>query len=134
VRRWRGNSRITSNPNLPSNNQELISYELLHVPDTALGQCTMSTGAFCGAMKLAVGFEQLMWNKVGVTYADILTSSVLRESQNYFEHYIKLIFNPNDPECPDSFPVPLLGVPDLPAIGLKNGYLEIARSSPIALN
>jgi hypothetical protein len=125
---------MTSFSNLPSNNEELISYELHYSPNLALEQCTRPTGAFCGAMSLDLGFEEFVRNKVSTNDAFILTRAVLRGIRNYFQQHIKFSFDPNDPECPRDFFVPFLGAPDLPAIGLVSGYIEIKRSSPIGLN
>jgi hypothetical protein len=45
----------------------------------------------------------------------------------YFETEIKRDFNPYSPDCEEEYELYLRGSPDIPQVGLKDGYLKISK-------
>jgi hypothetical protein len=77
-------------------------------------------------MFLDLAFEQLVKTKVGTRDgANILTPELLNGVRTYFET-MKESFNPKDDDEAD-ISVPFPGVPDLPGVGIQNGYLKLKR-------
>jgi hypothetical protein len=44
-----------------------------------------------------------------------------------FEGNLKFVFDPFSEDCDDEFEVPLPGAPDIPDIGLEEGYLKLSK-------
>jgi hypothetical protein len=113
-----------------SNAQDLICYQLDNFPKFSIDPCSTPTGGFCGAMYLDIGFQKFVRNKLGSSYANILTPDQLIKVNKYFEDAIKVEFDPTKPTYPEGqfdFQIPFPGVPDVPGIGLRSGYLEVKK-------
>lgn len=91
-------------------------------------ECTVGTGAACGAIYLDQGFETWLRNKFGEVRIH-LDERRVTELCRHFDNSIKLQFNPFDPLAETEFEIPISGIQDLPSIGLQDGYLIVTRSS-----
>lgn len=79
-------------------------------------------------MHLDSGFEQLVRNKLGMRHAaTILTPERLAEVRNYFDRVIKLEFNHFEENCEPEYPIGFPGLPDVPEIGIREGYLRLTK-------
>jgi hypothetical protein len=52
---------------------------------------------------------------------------MLANAVKSFEGAMKFQFDPFSEDCDAEFEVPLRGAPDIPKIGLEDGYLKISR-------
>jgi hypothetical protein len=102
----------------------VISQKLFRVEE-----CTVGTGAACGAIYLDQGFETLLRNKFGEVGIQCLDEKRLAELCRHFDSSIKRQFNPFDPLAETEFEIPIPGIQDMPSIGLRDGYLMLTRSS-----
>jgi hypothetical protein len=89
-------------------------------------ECNIGSGAACGSIYLDKGFETLLRNKLGRQGNSILTEKRLAESRRHFDSAIKRQYNPYDDHGETEFEIPLTGAPDLPAVGLEEGYLTLS--------
>lgn len=57
---------------------------------------------------------------------------MLSNAVKAFEGAIKFQFDPFDDDCDTEYEIPLRGAPNIPSIGLEEGYLKISKyvSSP----
>ena len=109
------------------NKQDLVCYELHSFPRFTIDACTAPTGAYCGALYLDRGFEELVRNKVGTRYLEIWSEGIRRRIREYFSDNIKEDFNPTSDDCQEEFNVPFDDVPDLPQIGIQAGFLTLRK-------
>jgi Hsp70 protein len=114
-------------------NQDLIAYEITGQNPFKIKECTIGTGAACGAFQLEEGFKDMLRSKLGKHAQLVLTDQVIEEAcaSSSFQNKIKTSFNPyeND-EDSEEYMVPLKGAPEIPSIGLESGYLELQKSFP----
>lgn len=89
--------------------------------------CIPATGGPCGAMHLDSRFETLIRNRLGQHATRILTPERLISINNYFDRTVKLEFNHYSSECDPEWPIAFPGLPDVPEIGIRNGYLMVRR-------
>lgn len=92
-------------------------------------ECTVGTGAACGAIYLDQGFETLLRNKFGEVGIQYLDDKRLSELVRHFDNQIKRQFNPFDSMAETEFEIPISGIQDMPSIGLRDGYLILTRSA-----
>lgn len=91
-------------------------------------ECSIGSGALCGAIFLYKNFEALIRQRLGTQSDSILTERRLKEAMNYFEEHIKKEFNPYDASFEsDGFNVPMGNAADMPSVGLEDGYLKLRR-------
>lgn len=90
-------------------------------------ECTVGTGAACGAIYLDQGFETLLRNKFGEVGIQSLDNKRLAELVRHFDNQIKRQFNPFDSMAETEFEIPVSGIQDMPSIGLRDGYLMLTR-------
>jgi hypothetical protein len=106
----------------------LIAYEVISQVPFSVKECTVGTGALCGAVFLHKAFESLIRRKLGSRSSSILTERRLKEAMKYFENSVKRKFNPYDESCDPEFDVPMGNAKDIPSLGLEDGYLKMSRS------
>jgi hypothetical protein len=109
------------------NLQDLISYRILSRYPFEIQECSVGTGAACGAVFLDEDFERLLRNKLGRHATSILTARRAIEAAKYFDSGFKRNFYPYDRDSESDFEVPLVGAPDIPEIGLEAGYLKLTK-------
>ena len=90
-------------------------------------ECTVGTGAACGAIYLDRGFENLIKKKFADVGAKTLDEKRLSGILRQFDHGIKRQFNPFDPMIENDFEFPVSGIHDIPQIGLLDGYMTITK-------
>jgi hypothetical protein len=90
-------------------------------------ECTVGTGAACGAIYLDRGFEVLLRKKFGRAGTNVLDERRLADLIRQFDSSIKRQFNPFDECCETEFNIPVSGVQDIPEIGIHDGYLFISK-------
>jgi hypothetical protein len=103
----------------------LISYEVISRDPFSIEECTVGSGAPCGAVYLNKGFESLLRRKLGAKANSVLTPNRLREAMRYFDTGVKCSFNRCNEACETEFDVPLPGAADSPDINLEDGYLKL---------
>lgn len=109
------------------NSKDLIAYKVVTQRPFRVEECTVGTGAACGAIYLDQGFETLIRNKFGEVGIRNLDEKRMTELVRHFDSSIKRQFNPFDASCDTDFEVPISGIQDMPQIGLHDGYLTITR-------
>jgi len=90
-------------------------------------ECTVGTGATCGAIYLDEGFENLIRNifrRVGIQKIE---KKILGELLRSFQSQIKTQFDPMTPDALNEYEVAVPGIPDMPQIGLRDGYLALTK-------
>jgi hypothetical protein len=92
-----------------------------------LDECSVGTGATCGAMYLNDAFERLLRQKFGGSAKEILTEKRLAEASRNFETQIKTQFNPFEPGCEDEYEIPIPGVDHIPSLGVEGGFLTLSK-------
>lgn len=122
--RWRDSGNLTLIFNL-GNIKDLISYKVLALEPFSIEECTAPTGAACGSVYLNQGFESLIRSRLGRDADSILNPRVSAEIISQFET-IKRRFNPYE-GGEDDYDVPLRGAPEMPHIGLEEGYLKLSK-------
>lgn len=68
-----------------------------------------------------------MRRKLGRQANSILKERTLNEAVRSFASNIRSLFNPYDEEYDTEFEVPIPGAPDMPHVGLEEGYLKLSR-------
>ena len=111
----------------------MIAYELVSRHPFNVKECTVGTGAACGAIYLHQNFEKLLHQLLGSRGPEILTPRRLAEAVKNFEGNIKIYFDPFDEDCEDEYEIPLPGAPDIPSIGLVEGFITLSKYDPISL-
>ncbi len=90
-------------------------------------ECTLGTGATCGASYLTHNFEKFLRQGLGPRAEQILTKERLAGAVRNFELTIKFTFNPWSDTCPPFFEVPLRGAPDIPEASLKDHWIKLSK-------
>jgi hypothetical protein len=88
-------------------------------------ECTIPTGAACGSVYLDQAFEALIRNKLGNKADSIITTKVAAEINNKFETIKRKFDNSEDADA--EYEIPLRNAPEMPHIGLEEGYLKISK-------
>jgi hypothetical protein len=88
-----------------------------------VAECTIGTGGTCGSIFLNQRFESVIQKRLGDQADSILTPKRLADSVQLFDRYIKPAYNPFDSNATLDFGVPIACAPDIPDIGLEDGYL-----------
>jgi hypothetical protein len=88
-------------------------------------ECTVGTGAACGAIYLDQAFEKLMLSKFDTAGLD-LGEKRLAGLRDFFATTIKHRFNPFDTQVQSEYDFNV-GLQDTPAIDLKDGYLTLKK-------
>ena len=78
-------------------------------------------------MFLTKNFEKLLHDRLGEHSREVLTPKRIREAVRNFEGTLKLTFDHFDQSCDETFEIPLPGAPDIPTLGLEEGYLKLSR-------
>src|SRR5271167_4578542 len=112
-----------------SNIKDLISYKVLTLEPFSIEECTAPTGAACGSIYLDQCFESLIRSRLGRDADSILNPRVSAKIIGQFET-IKRKFNPYERGV-DRYDIPLRGAPEMPHIGLEEGYLKLSKYVPI---
>jgi hypothetical protein len=94
-------------------------------------ECTVGTGAACGAFQLEEGFKDVLRSKLARHAQETLTDSVMEDACGFFQDKIKTSFNPYEDEDTEEYLVHIKGAPEIPSIGLESGYLEFKKSFPL---
>lgn len=90
-------------------------------------ECSAPTGRACGSVYLDQSFENLVRTKLGRKAESIITEQLAAEIMSQFDT-IKRKFNPFDNGCESEYEIgPLRGAPEMPDIGLMEGYLKISK-------
>lgn len=108
----------------------MIAYEVVRQTPFEINECTAGTGGACGSIFLDKNFELLLRSKIGAGGVDvdrILTPRRLEEAMRSFTDWIKCQFNPFSRQCETEFEIPIVGAPDIEAIGLEDGFLKIYK-------
>jgi hypothetical protein len=90
-------------------------------------ECSVGTGAACGAIYLDQGFENLLRNKFEGVGEHLLDGKRLAYLLRQFDNAIKRQFNPFDSQAETEFEIPVAGIQDIPEIGLHDGYLRLHK-------
>ena len=90
-------------------------------------ECTVGTGAACGAIYLDQGFERLLRRRFEGAGAGHLTDKRLADLLRQFDGTIKRQFNPLDPSAERDFEISVSGLVDMPNIGLRDGYMTLSQ-------
>ena len=110
--------------------KDLIAYQIVTRVPFQIKECTVGTGAACGAFRLDEGFKEILRRKLGGYAESLLKPRTLEEAVNHFENAIKRQYNPYLQDCEDEYEIPLAGAPDIPPIDLEAGYLRFTRLEP----
>ena len=130
MRCWWWNSRnISCQITLIS--KDLISYKVRSLDPFQIDECTVGTGAACGAMYLNDGFERLIRAKLGARAEEILNKRTLAVTLRSFETTIKCQFNPLAPISEEFYEVPIPGAPTIRVIGLERGFMTLTKYSSL---
>jgi hypothetical protein len=113
--------------------QDLISYELVSRRPFKVKECTRGTGEACGAIFLTRNFEKLLHERLGPHSQEVLTRKRMIDAVKNFEGNLKLNFDRYDPDCGTEFEIPLPGAPDVPDVGLEEGYLKLTKYNRMTL-
>jgi hypothetical protein len=70
-------------------------------------------------------FEKLLEHQLGNRIS--ISSRALEYAMHMFVEHIKCDFDPCNPDCEAQYHIPLMGVPDIPEIGLEDGYWTLTR-------
>jgi hypothetical protein len=108
----------------------LISYKILSRFPFEIEECTVGTGAACGAIRLDEEFVRFLKNKLGRHATTILDAKRLAEATKQFDT-LKRSFNPCEEDCEPEYEFTFAGAPDIPEIGLEAGYLRLQKLSRI---
>ena len=116
---------FASNRLLSADFKDLITYKVVNMYPFEVEECTIGTGAACGAIYLDRQFENLIrgrFESVGINLDDRRLADIVR----HFDGTIKCQFNPFDPVVDNDFEISV-GMPDMPLIGLRDNYLTLTR-------
>jgi hypothetical protein len=92
----------------------------------AVEECSVGTGAACGAIYLNQQFEASLQKRFEGKGENILSEKKLKELLTQFESTIKREYNPLDPTSEQEFEV-IFGSPDMPDVGVEDGYLSLKK-------
>ena len=92
----------------------------------SIEESTVPTGAACGSVYLDQGFENLIRKKLGTKADSIITLNIASELNKQFDS-IKRNFDPYDPDCESVYEIPMRNAPEMPNIGLEEGYLKLSE-------
>lgn len=104
----------------------MIAYEIITKEPFRIKECTGGSGGVCGALFLTRNFQDFIHHHLG-EHSHLLTAKRLEAAVKYFEGDLKFYFDPYSENCEDFYEVPLRGAPDIPSIGLEEGYLKISK-------
>lgn len=104
----------------------MISYEVLSLDPFTIQESSAATRSACGAAYLDQGFENLLRKKVGTKAEAILTPKNLRSALDNFQR-IKGEFDPYSDDSELVYEFFLRGAPEMPDIGLEEGYLKVSK-------
>ena len=90
-------------------------------------ECSVGTGAACGAIYLDQGFENLLRKKFEGVGVHLLDERRLADLLRQFDSAIKRQFNPFDSQAETEFEISVAGIQDMPQIGLHDGYLRLSK-------
>lgn len=68
-----------------------------------------------------------MTTKLGQQAAHIWTKRRETDARTFFDNAIKRQFNPYDRDNEETYEIPLNNSPDIPEIGLTDGYLSLGK-------
>ena len=99
-----------------------------------IDECTVGTGAACGAMYLNDAFERLIRAKLGARAEEILNKRTLAVTLRSFETTIKCQFNPLAAISEEFYEVPIPGAPTIKTIGLEGGFITLTKYYSLILS
>jgi hypothetical protein len=93
-----------------------------------IAECTIGTGGLCGSIFIDDAFVRFLRHRRGGHAEEILLSTrQVSSATKYFQTVIKRDFNPYSPDCEEEYELDLQGSPDIPQLGLEDGYLKISK-------
>ena len=92
-------------------------------------ECSVGTGASCGAIRLDEGFERVLREKLDKHAYTLLKPRTLAEALDHFDTAIKRQFDPYSMDCEEEYEIPLTGAPDMPELDVVAGYLTLQKFS-----
>ncbi|KAI5791964.1 hypothetical protein EDC01DRAFT_788326 [Geopyxis carbonaria] len=110
---------------------DLITYRIASLLPLQLNEVAVGTGALCGAVYLDRRFEDFVAARLGAT---VLAPRARLQMMQYWETYMKREFTDSSPdgEAADDgatdFWVPVMGVADSDALGIRGGFLRVTRA------
>jgi hypothetical protein len=107
--------------------KDLISYKVLTSRPFKVEECSVGTGAACGAIYLDQGFENLLRKRFEGVGVQLLDERRLGDLLRQFDSSIKRQFNPYDSQAETDFEISVAGIQDMPQIGLRDGYLTLSK-------
>jgi hypothetical protein len=107
--------------------KDLISYKVISQRPFKVEECTVGTGAACGAIYLDRGFEMLLRKKFAGPGVKLLDARRFGDLLRQFDNNIKRQFNPFDAMSEKEFVVSIAGIHDIPEIGLFDGYMTLSE-------
>ena len=114
---------------------DLISYKITSLKPLQLHECVVGSGGLCGAVYLDRRFEDFIQQRIGKETFEGMSHRARFQMNQYWETFIKRGFigsgsgtgagggGDDDTE----FHVPIVGVPDSPEKGVKDGFLRMTR-------
>ena len=106
--------------------QDLIAYKVSSLTPFRVAECTVGTGGHCGAIYLDRRFENFILKKFEMAGITSIGDKRLASITEFFREKIKPRFNPYDSEIQSENEIDV-GLPDMPIIALKDGYLVLRR-------
>src|SRR5271169_81299 len=104
----------------------MISYKIRSREPVEIKQYGLGTRGLCGATYLDQGFESLLRQRLTRSGNLNVSEGSISRTLGSFEH-IKQEFNPYEAECEMEYEIAIPGAPDVPEIGLEEGYLMLSR-------
>jgi len=102
-----------------------LTYKILSINPLAIEEVIASAGDLCGSVCVDQLFGKLVQDRLGRMAESVLKRSKESLSQQF--ESIKLHFNPYDDDVADLYPIAVGEAPDIPQIGLQEGYLRLTR-------
>ena len=119
---WFAFSKLAENADF----KDLITYKVVNLHPFKVEECTVGTGAACGAIYLDQGFETFIREKFETVGISLRGDKRLAALVRQFDSSIKRQFNPFDPILETDFEI-AIGIQNEPLIGLRDGYLTLAK-------
>ena len=90
-----------------------------------ISECSVGTADACGSVYLNFAFEQAIRTRLGRYAEQVLKPRCLADIIRNFDLFIKVRFQNNESETDLVIPVP--GAPNVPELGIADGYMTFPR-------
>jgi len=115
---------------------DLISYKITSLKPLQLHECVVGSGGLCGAVYLDRRFEDFIQRRIGKETFEGMSHRARFQMSQYWETFIKREYSESGSgagaggggEDDTGFHVPVVGVPDNPEKGVKDGFLLVTRA------